>query len=133
MNGCRSSAEASVAVADQRVKITVQVAHGDGGGGSCAAWLVGLLGTWLGGHFGCLGHLGQTSVTAFVYVLRNPPPELAALPCLGEYTLPTHLALYKPIEHIQLKQQLYLGGTARYGGKATARHPQIRMETAGAS
>jgi len=40
--------------------------------------------------------------------------EIRMLECVPEYTLTLHRELYRPIEHILLKQQLYLANAPRY-------------------
>jgi hypothetical protein len=44
---------------------------------------------------------------------------LRAAPRLSEYTLDAHRALYKPIAHISVKQDKYLGLAGDGGGGAT--------------
>jgi hypothetical protein len=44
---------------------------------------------------------------------------LRAAPRLSEYTLAAHRTLYKPIAHISVKQDKYLGLAGDGGGSAT--------------
>jgi hypothetical protein len=50
-------------------------------------------------------------VTTHVYVLTRDVRELRTKPCIPNYTLALHHEHYKPIQHILVKQQKYLGIT----------------------
>lgn len=61
----------------------------------------------------------QRSVTAQVYGVADSAllwsdEELHSMRCVAEYTLEMQDSLYRPVEHIALKQQLYLDGSRRY-------------------
>jgi len=60
--------------------------------------------------FGAMGQVAK--VHAWVYCMRSSPFSLRSLakkgPSLSEYGLKQHLKEYRPIQHIQVKQQLHL-------------------------
>jgi len=49
-------------------------------------------------------------VSADVYVKKESSPELRSKQFLSEYTLDFHMEYYRPIEHILVKQEMYLLG-----------------------
>lgn len=59
---------------------------------------------------------------ADVYAMTHSTPPFRRLAHLCEYSLPWHLDHYRPVQHILLKQQLYLQGHLQYG-YAGPRHP----------
>mmetsp|Transcript_14327 Transcript_14327/g.45058 ORF Transcript_14327/g.45058 Transcript_14327/m.45058 type:complete len:109 (-) Transcript_14327:44-370(-) len=52
--------------------------------------------------------------------------ELQSLDCIPEYTQEMHDALYRPVEHIGLKQQLYLSSCPRYNATDAHEAPRSR-------
>jgi len=52
----------------------------------------------------------KESIDAFVYVKKESSPELRAKEYLSEYLIDYHREYYRPIEHILVKQEMYLLG-----------------------
>lgn len=60
-------------------------------------------------------HTKMSDQEAFIYVLNHSTAELRAKPKLSEYTLEMHLELYRPIQHIQIKQKNYYKVASTWG------------------
>eukprot|EP00128_Syssomonas_multiformis_P015757 Colp12_sorted_trinity150504_noHs@22949 len=56
----------------------------------------------------------QKEQNAWVYILPSSTRELRDLPSIPEYTIEIHDERYRPIQHIQIKQQRYLGTLDSY-------------------
>lgn len=69
---------------------------------------------------------GKT-LNAQVYVLASAPSSLRSQEYLEEYTLQMHKDRYRAVEHILLKQQMYLAGVLKYS--STSSHPATSVET----
>jgi len=70
-------------------------------------------------------------LSAQVYVLAAAPLSLRTQEQLEEYTLKIHQDLYRAVEHILLKQQMYLAGYPKYS--STDLHPPVSIELDGES
>jgi len=66
------------------------------------------------------------ATTAYVYAMAESPAELRVLPPCSEYTLEQHHTLYRAVEHIRLKQMLYLQGHDQYTRRGV-KHPAVAV------
>lgn len=69
----------------------------------------------------------DNEVDAHAYVMQVSPPALRSLPHHSIYTMECHRARYQAVEHIMLKQQLYLQGKTMYNTPGFA-HPGRSIE-----
>jgi gamma-glutamylcyclotransferase (GGCT)/AIG2-like uncharacterized protein YtfP len=71
--------------------------------------------------------VGAATMSAAVYAMSASPRALRDLPTISEYTAEIHDSRYRPIEHIQLKQRLYLAGKDQYTRRGVP-HPPAAVE-----
>lgn len=77
-------------------------------------------------RWGGAGGEAATTTAAFVFAMTDSPAELRALPPCTEYTLERHREQYRAVEHILLKQRLYLQGHDQYTRRGV-RHPAVAV------